>query len=197
MQSKTKKSEETKNKIIASARRLFHERGFEAVPVREIVEAAGCAKGTFYLYFETKMDLVASILNTIFQGFTGIIEAELSVIGEDPFKQVDNIFEALHVYMQEQEGSFRLIHTHEMLELVLEKNISGDMIDSLIGKIAEYIRREVEKGRFRPVDADLYARMIFSMGHDMLESAMLFRFPADIGAVKDELRIIVRKILEK
>lgn len=197
MEFKTQKSEETRNRIIASARKLFHEKGFEAVAVREIVEGAGCAKGTFYLYFETKMDLLNCIADMVFRGIFDIVDAELSTADEDPFRQIDNIFEALQIYMQKQEGSLKLLHTHEMLELSLENNISGAMIDALIERIAEFIRCAVEKGHFRPVDAGLYARMLFSMGHDMLESAMLFRFPADIGEVKEELRIIMRKILEK
>ena len=51
METKTKKAEETKNRILSSAQKLFHKKGFEATSIREIVEDAGCAKGTFYLYF--------------------------------------------------------------------------------------------------------------------------------------------------
>lgn len=58
MKTKTKKSEETKKRIILSAQKLFCKKGFEATSVREIVEDASCAKGTFYLYFETKIDLL-------------------------------------------------------------------------------------------------------------------------------------------
>lgn len=48
MESKIKKSEATKLRIVQAAQRLFQKKGFEATSVREIVEAAGCAKGTFY-----------------------------------------------------------------------------------------------------------------------------------------------------
>lgn len=54
----TKKAERTKAKLIASARKLISERGFDNVSVEEITKDAGVAKGTFYHYFVCKEDVV-------------------------------------------------------------------------------------------------------------------------------------------
>jgi AcrR family transcriptional regulator len=42
---------------------LFQTNGVESTSVREIVEKAGIAKGTFYLYFRDKDDLVDAVIN--------------------------------------------------------------------------------------------------------------------------------------
>ena len=51
--------------IIASAARLFREKGVRAVSIDEIVQGAGIAKGTFYLYFKTKDDLLAKLAEAV------------------------------------------------------------------------------------------------------------------------------------
>ncbi|MGW3271117.1 TetR/AcrR family transcriptional regulator [Streptomyces kronopolitis] len=52
-----RKKEETRRRIAATAWRLFAERGFEAVTVNEIAEAAQVAKATLFSYFPTKESL--------------------------------------------------------------------------------------------------------------------------------------------
>ncbi len=51
--------------IMASAAKLFEAKGVAAVSVDEIVSGAGIAKGTFYLYFRTKTDLLARMAQTL------------------------------------------------------------------------------------------------------------------------------------
>lgn len=48
------KAAETRQRIFETARRLIMEHGFENVSVDSIVEAAGVAKGSFYVHFESK-----------------------------------------------------------------------------------------------------------------------------------------------
>ncbi|SEG85173.1 DNA-binding transcriptional regulator, AcrR family [Nonomuraea solani] len=49
-----RKKEETRRRISEVALRLFDERGYDAVTVNEIAEAAGVAKVTLFNYFPTK-----------------------------------------------------------------------------------------------------------------------------------------------
>ncbi|MEZ7003615.1 TetR/AcrR family transcriptional regulator [Streptomyces sp. AD55] len=52
-----RKKEQTKQRITAVALRLFAERGFDAVTVSEIAEAAEVAKATLFAYFPSKESL--------------------------------------------------------------------------------------------------------------------------------------------
>lgn len=59
MSSKQKlRSEETKQTILLAAGKLFAERGFENVAMREIAKEAGCSHTTIYLYFKDKVGLL-------------------------------------------------------------------------------------------------------------------------------------------
>lgn len=59
---KTEKGEKTKQKLYTAAASLFSQHDFREVTVDRIVEEAGVAKGTFYIYFESKDALIASFL---------------------------------------------------------------------------------------------------------------------------------------
>jgi AcrR family transcriptional regulator len=57
-----RKKQRTRELIAATARDLFIERGFEAVPVTEIARAAEVSEATVFNYFPTKEDLLYSRL---------------------------------------------------------------------------------------------------------------------------------------
>jgi AcrR family transcriptional regulator len=57
-----RKKEQTRQLIADTARRLFAERGFEAVTVAEVARAAGVAEKTVFNYFPTKEELFYSRL---------------------------------------------------------------------------------------------------------------------------------------
>ena len=57
-----RKKQRTRELIAETARRLFIERGFEAVPVAEIARAAEVSEATVFNYFPTKEDLLYSRL---------------------------------------------------------------------------------------------------------------------------------------
>lgn len=197
MEIKTKKARETKKRIIVSAQKLFYKSGFEATSVQEIVKEAGCAKGTFYLYFETKIDLLIYITNNLFKNFDDAISKELSIMSDDPFSQIDNIFDNICLHMQETDVSLRLFHTREVLGIITEQNLNNHYSNLIISKISKFINEGIERGFFRQLDPAIYGKIIFDIGHQILESAILYEYPADIKAVKSEISVIIRKILEK
>lgn len=54
---------ETRKKLFESAVKLFNKYDFADVSVDTIVETAGVSKGTFYVHFESKDSLIASIIS--------------------------------------------------------------------------------------------------------------------------------------
>lgn len=58
-------SQDRAGDILAAAARLFRERGVKSVSIDEIAQGAGIAKGTFYLYFKTKDDLLAKLAELV------------------------------------------------------------------------------------------------------------------------------------
>jgi TetR/AcrR family transcriptional regulator, fatty acid metabolism regulator protein len=55
------KESDKRARILEAARSILSLKRYDDVPVSEIVELAGIAKGTFYLYFPSKADLIAAV----------------------------------------------------------------------------------------------------------------------------------------
>src|SRR5437764_8109960 len=62
-----RKKQQTRQLIADTARRLFAERGFEAVTVAEVARAADVSEATVFNYFPTKEDLFYSPLEAFEQ----------------------------------------------------------------------------------------------------------------------------------
>ena len=51
--------------VLAVARRIFSEKGYHATSIHHIIEAADIARGTFYLYFESKRAIFDELLDSL------------------------------------------------------------------------------------------------------------------------------------
>lgn len=58
------KKKSTREKLYRAGLRLIRKRGYDAVTIADITDAAGTAKGTFFNYFDTKADIIAAWYET-------------------------------------------------------------------------------------------------------------------------------------
>jgi AcrR family transcriptional regulator len=56
-----RKKQETRQRLLEIALRLFREQGYDATPVEQITKAADVAKGTFFNYFATKEAILPAL----------------------------------------------------------------------------------------------------------------------------------------
>ena len=77
------RSEDTKQKLLKAARRIFARDGFEASKIDEIARAAGFTRGAFYAHFPAKEDLFFALLEQQ-------AERRLASIGEVLEQQADD-----------------------------------------------------------------------------------------------------------
>ena len=74
--------------ILAAARSLLEQRGPEAMTMEEIAAAAGVAKGTLYLYFQSKDDLILALITRVGENIIRDVEASLEGPGTPPEKLI-------------------------------------------------------------------------------------------------------------
>ncbi len=55
-------TDEKQKKILESAVSEFTQRGFDGASLNQIISTAGLSKGSFYYYFENKIDLLVGVL---------------------------------------------------------------------------------------------------------------------------------------
>ena len=54
--------DDTKQRLLMTAMRLFSEKGYESTSVSDILKAAGANSGSLYHFFATKQDLLMEVL---------------------------------------------------------------------------------------------------------------------------------------
>lgn len=84
-----------RERILATAFRLFYARGLRAVGVDTIIAEAGVAKATFYRHFPAKDDLIVAYLDTVDQVWSGQLHAAAEAAGPAPADQLVGLFDAL------------------------------------------------------------------------------------------------------
>jgi AcrR family transcriptional regulator len=84
-----------REKILATAFRLFYAQGLRAAGIDTIIAESGVAKATFYKYFPAKDDLILAYLEKVDGVWSGQLHAAAEAAGSDPADQLVGLFDAL------------------------------------------------------------------------------------------------------
>jgi AcrR family transcriptional regulator len=92
------RGKETRRRLVRTAARLWGERGFDSVTVEEICSEAGVGRTTFYLHFESKERLLASLAGATAAGVAADLDAVVGADALDP--QLDVLVRGIARRMQ-------------------------------------------------------------------------------------------------
>jgi AcrR family transcriptional regulator len=96
--------------ILEAARKVFADRGFHEATVEDIAEAAGVAKGTVYLYYESKRDIYFAALKFgIAQMYSSLLQ-ELKKVST-PEEKLKALIAAKLVYFDENRDFFKIYYS--------------------------------------------------------------------------------------
>lgn len=186
------RSQITRDSLLEAALELFAAKGFAQVSVREIVEKAGVAKGTFYVHFEAKEDILMALMHATMLNYQQRIE----LLEREPpsLDGLERLLLAMADLMQKDARVTAMIHKIGNVEL-LQPTLEARFEHMLVRPVIAWMDRAVAAGVVRPLPTTLYARLIVNFCHNALESSFLTGYPDTIDHVSRELSIIVRQIL--
>ena len=70
--------QQNRDSIILASRKVFTEKGLDSSNVREIISEAGLGSGTFYNYFDDKVEVFLVIVNRLINEFSQFIIPEIN-----------------------------------------------------------------------------------------------------------------------
>ena len=91
--------ETKKQALLEVAARLFYAQGFHATGIKQIIEVAGIAKGTFYSHFKSKDEVGLAWLKHRHFEWNQMLENSLRSAGASPRDQLLGLFEFLADWM--------------------------------------------------------------------------------------------------
>jgi len=94
------KGEQTRERILAEASRLFQQRGFNATSLSDLLAATGLKKGALYFHFASKDEIALAVLERARQELAAFLQSALS--GPTPAACLQAFFERMLGWQQEQ-----------------------------------------------------------------------------------------------
>ena len=146
-------SEERRNQILEAAEEVFTAKGLDKSRMEDIAERTGLSKGTLYLYFKSKDNLIIAIFDRIFGGVlrqyrTQTVEQVNAVeaiknFTEDAIKDYLRVLFMFPVAYEFLALAFRNASVQKALKRYFSSYMDG---------LVPIIQRGVDTGEFRQVD---------------------------------------------
>lgn len=175
-----------KEAIIASATKLFFERGFEGTSVRAIMQVASGDVGLFYYYFRGKAELFNVVLERFFDSYHEEMRAIVQKGERDPYRVLLYFFD----YLKKIVVDFRETYAENMHPTV-RWAIRERTLTIIVPYIREIVEILVEHGAKPKMNLDVTAMFI---AHGV-GSVILHEDSEWVEKVTPELRLGINLIL--
>jgi AcrR family transcriptional regulator len=156
---------EMREMILQSAHKLFIDRGFEEVSIRNIAEAIEYSPATIYLYFKDKNEIFYALHNEAFKKFNGVM-AGLATIA-DPFDRLIGMGEKYIKFAMEHSKYYEIMFIMESPMDCDENREEWEEGNRALAGLEQLLVACQQTGRFVGQDVRVLAFSIWSYMHGM------------------------------
>ncbi len=151
--------------ILEAARRVMARYGMQGTTVDRVAEEAKVAKGTIYLYFQSKDELVhAAVLE-------GLREMVADTIRSDdpsrpPLDRIRNLILAQYRIQASNQDFLKTLIIGNSLDIELESQAGRDFMRVYAGHldfVASVLQDAIDRGAIRPIDSQFAGFMLGEM----------------------------------
>ena len=182
-----------KEALFNTAYELFTTKGIHATSISDIVEKAGVAKGTFYLYFKDKYDiknkLIAHKTQALFDSANTALESA-HVLGLE--EQLIFIIDHIINQMMENTALLNLISKNLVMGALRSALLTGEKSEM---DIYERFLTLVRQDRYEYEDVDVMLFTIVELAGSAAYNSILYKEPVPIEEYKPFLYRTVRLII--
>lgn len=190
---KSEKAQQTKKKIIQSAEQLLLDNTINKISVRDITTKANVAKGTFYLYFDSKEELAW----TLVEKSVLVFDQELTVLSDAPVTKevLRSLISKAVDFSVKHKKLLQIIHHEYFLAFLQHDDQHKEYEERFTLKIQTWLDRGNQEGIFQIPDTYFYAKFMLISLHDLLERMILGELDYDLASSKKHLTTIMNNIL--
>ena len=128
-----------RGRLVASANGLFRDRGFEAVSVAHLCQAAGVNKGSFYHFFSSKRELLLEVIDNAWDE-TGLLADWEADPPRQPIEQLRRYLQELFAYHYADRETSGKVRGSLLANLALELSAHDSQVAD---KVAALFKREI------------------------------------------------------
>ena len=187
-------SEERKDQIMNAAEDVFTQKGFSNARMDDIAKKTGLSKGTLYLYYKSKDDLIIAILDRIFQREFRVFE-NLDLAS---MSATDAIWNFTETSSKDIKMMLRLLPiTYEFMGLAFRNKFVQKAFKTYFKRymdiLVPVIQKGIDSGEFRPGDAHEIA---LAMGSVMEGTILLWVYDKSMVEPEKHIRSGMKLLLE-
>jgi len=187
-------SDERKDQILNAAEQVFTKKGLDEARMDDIAEKTGLSKGTLYLYFKSKDDLIIAILDRIFQSAF----AQLTSRKNTQLNATDAILQFTEETSRDYKRMLRLMPVaYEFLALAFRNRVVQKALTQYfhiyLEALVPLIQRGIDSGEFRQVDARDAA---IAAGAIYEGTVLLWAYDSEAVDVEHHIRSSIQLLLE-
>jgi AcrR family transcriptional regulator len=186
-------AEERKQEILRVAALVFAEKGYRLASITDIIGRAGIARGTFYLYFESKRDLFLELIQSYFEDFAKVLQDNHRNLEEALRRRGDflaawreNIVKVLE-YHNHNQHLFSIVYR----EALGRDEDFSERVDELAGLARRIFLEEfkmlADGGLLRPCDIELVTSTVIGGTVFTIMEHLIGKEPVDVGNLADKI----------
>jgi AcrR family transcriptional regulator len=156
---KTKKqvvSEFRQSEIIEAARKVFAEKGYIAATVDEIAALAALAKGTIYVYFDSKEQIYNAVLENDLDALRSLTLERIAA-AETAKEKISAYVNARFKYCEERRDFFRIMYIEPSGSPVLSKAKAREWLREPVRQLTAAIENAITKKQIHAWPAETLA----------------------------------------
>ena len=185
-----------KGKLIDAAFELFTNKGINPTAIDEVVKRAGVAKGTFYLYFKDKYDLLEQIImlkceelvKNVLEGLVDEFESRELLPSEKIIMFIDGIIDGLvenknlAILVLRDMAAFRKLWSRE--DTGKKSEISKTLLDIFV------------EGGCSEEDAPKMMYMTFIAAASVCCDSILYSSPYTPEEIKPQIHLMIKSLIK-
>jgi len=184
----SRRSPRRRDDLVDAAVGAFATNGVGGTSVDDIVRAAGVAKGTFYLYFASRDDIVTAVAERLVDGIGRQMHDALAARGRTAADRLCGIAGALATVGTSQHEQELVEALHRPGNAAVHDRLTGRIVARIVPAVSAVIADGIAAGEFvpqDPVQAADFVLACFGSLHDLVGE------PEDMPAVVDALNAFI------
>ncbi|HET7377270.1 MAG TPA: TetR/AcrR family transcriptional regulator [Anaerolineae bacterium] len=182
-----------KGSILATSAKLFGEKGYKGVSIRDIAQACGLTNAALYYHFKNKDDLYLAVLQDAHERAVATLD-EAARSGGSVRSRLKQLVDRYFEVMLAQRQSFQMLWRDlKNVDDVRASKLYADMRAGFMRPIRETIEAAQAKGEMVGGDAQLYARLLHGM---MIALTFEGRQNSKARVTSDQVDALVKVFLE-
>jgi AcrR family transcriptional regulator len=188
---RAQRSQETREALIDTARRLFAERGYSDVGTEEIVRSAGVTRGALYHHFAGKVELFEAVYEQVERELVQDIAATVATSAADP---LDALHAGANAFLEACEDPaiqrIALLDAPSVLGWERWREVGQE---NGLGLVAAVLQEAIDAGLLPPQPVDPLAHVLMGA---IDEGAMLIARADDGGATREQVGATIERLID-